>query len=85
MKCFGSAEYPLLKEGLDSGIELVQVDTIQALSQIGGQEGCAYLRSNRPAKASPKVMTMWSECGADGSSDSKEEAGRVGREKGDHN
>jgi hypothetical protein len=61
VKCFGPAEYPLLKEGLDSGIELVQVDTIQALSQIAGQEGRAYLRSNRPAKASPKVMTMWRE------------------------
>lgn len=69
VKCFGPAEYPLLKEGLDSGIELVQLDTIEALSQIGGREGHAYLKSNRPAKASSQVLAMWRECTVDVPSD----------------
>lgn len=79
VKCFGSAEYPLLKENLDSGIELVQLDTIQALSRIGGAEGRTYLRENRPAKGSTQIMTMWRECAADGSSNNAGGSGNRAR------
>jgi len=59
VKCFGPAEYPLLKENLDSGIELVQLDAIQALSQVGGERGREYLKAHPPAKCCPEIMRIW--------------------------
>ena len=59
MKCLGDAEYALLKDNLDCGIDLVQLDTIQALGQMGGPKGIAFLKSHPPAKASDRMKDMW--------------------------
>lgn len=61
VKCLGRNEFSLLKDNLDSGIELVQLDTIQALSMMGGETGREYLREHKPAKATEKMMKYWQE------------------------
>lgn len=60
VKCLGEKEYPLLKDNLDSGIELIQIDTIQALSKMGGEAGIKYLRGNPPAK-NEAMYRLWKE------------------------
>lgn len=59
VKVLGEAEYALLKDNLDCGIDLVQLDTIQALGQMGGPKGVAFLKSHPPAKASDRMKEMW--------------------------
>ena len=59
VKCASPEEYPLLQANLDSGIQLVQMDTIQALGFIAGPDGYTYLAQHKPAKASAGMTSYW--------------------------
>ena len=59
VKCLGPAEFPLLGENLASGIELVQIDTMEALGMTGGPKGLEYLKAHPPAKATKEIMDFW--------------------------
>lgn len=59
VKCTGPEEYSLLQTNLDSGIELVQMDTIQALGFAAGADGYAYLAKHKPAQASAEMTHYW--------------------------
>jgi hypothetical protein len=59
MKCLGPAEFRLLDENLASGIELVQIDTMEALGMAGGPKGLEYLKTHPPAKATKEIMDFW--------------------------
>jgi hypothetical protein len=59
VKCLGPAEFPLLGENLTSGIELVQIDTMEALGMTGGPKGLEYLKAHPPAKATGEIMGFW--------------------------
>lgn len=59
IKCLGDSEFGLLQENLDSGIELVQLDTIQALAFYGSRQGIEYLKSHRPENASKFIIHWW--------------------------
>ena len=59
VKCLTEIEYPMLQDNLESSIELVQIDTIQALAGMGGVEGLRFLKTHRPAQMTPRVADMW--------------------------
>lgn len=61
VKCLGSKEFPLLKDNLESGIELIQLDTIRALSGMGGEAGKKYLKANPPINATGKMKDLWTQ------------------------
>jgi hypothetical protein len=59
VKGLGPDQYSLLQANLDSDIELVQLDTMQALVLMGGETGLAYLKAHPPAKASEEIMKLY--------------------------
>ena len=61
VKCFSSDRYNLLLDNLNSGIELIQLDTIQALGFMGGDDGKKFLIENKPGNASEKMLNFWKE------------------------
>ncbi len=65
VKCFGRDSYHLLLGNLNSGIELIQLDTIQALAFMGGEDGKRFLKENKPENATEKMISFWKKVTAD--------------------
>lgn len=59
VKCLTPDEFPVLQDNLQSGIELIQIDTMQALARMGGPGGLKYLKGHPPAKMSARVKEVW--------------------------
>lgn len=59
VKCLPETEFTMLQDNLESSIELVQIDTIQALAGLGGVEGLRYLKAHKPAQMTPRVAEIW--------------------------
>ncbi|EXI73234.1 MAG: hypothetical protein AW07_02848 [Candidatus Accumulibacter sp. SK-11] len=55
VKCLGPAHFDLVRDNLQSGIGLVQLDAVQALITVGGEEGRRYLTANQPEKRPGQV------------------------------
>jgi len=55
VRCLGPTHFDLVRDNLESGIELVQLDALQALIAVGGEEGRRYLKANRPEKLSGQL------------------------------
>ena len=55
-KCFPPSDYDLLKEGLNSGVDLIQLDIIQTFLYMGGKDGKKFLKANPPKNASKEIM-----------------------------
>ena len=58
VKCLGPTHFDLVRDNLESGIELVQLDALQALIAVGGEEGRRYLKANRPEKLSGQLNNV---------------------------
>jgi hypothetical protein len=59
VKCVTNADFTTLQDNLNSGVELVQIDTIQALGQISGASGLNYLKAHMPSNMTPRVSEIW--------------------------
>lgn len=59
VKCLGEKHFNLLKDNLESGIELIQYDTMQALVVMGGKNGKEFLKKNPLKNAQPELEEMW--------------------------
>jgi len=58
VNCLSPAEYPMLEDNLASGIDLVQIDTVQALVAMGGTAGAEYLKAHPPVRMSARVKSL---------------------------
>lgn len=59
VSCLGEKHFGMLKNNLDSGVELIQYDTMQALLAMGGASGKKFLKENPPQNAHPDLKKMW--------------------------